>query len=97
MSKFVDVEIAKTILPIPKECRSYQTDNIDDAYEQGWFDALNTLEKLSVHDGIVDVERLIEVFEDEGDDIPPEWDGGEWGYSLSLIKEIINKVTEDSK
>lgn len=45
----------------------------------------------------VDVERLIEAFEDEGADIPPEWGGGEWEYSLSLIKEVINKVTEDSK
>ena len=42
----------------------------------------------------VDIEKLIEAIEDEGADIPPEWDGGEWGYSLKLLKKIIGGIDD---
>ena len=35
------------MLPVmPKEHREYQTHNLDDAYEQGWFDLQKCIEKL---------------------------------------------------
>lgn len=39
------------LLPeLPKEYRHYQTDNLDDAYEQGWYDALCCLEHIPAAD-----------------------------------------------
>lgn len=39
------------LLPeLPKEYRHYQTDNLDDAYEQGWYDALCCLEHIPASD-----------------------------------------------
>lgn len=39
------------LLPeLPKEYRNYQTDNLDDAYEQGWYDALFCLEHIPAAD-----------------------------------------------
>lgn len=34
----------------PKSNRHYQTDNLDDAYEQGWDDALCCLERIPAAD-----------------------------------------------
>ena len=46
MAEYVDKEIAMMVQEPPKSQRYYQTDNLDDAYEQGWNDALNTIGKL---------------------------------------------------
>ncbi len=35
---------------VPKKYRLYQTDNLDDAYEQGWTDALDNLENAPAAD-----------------------------------------------
>ena len=39
------------LLPeLTKEYRNYQTDNLDDAYEQGWYDAICCLEHIPAAD-----------------------------------------------
>ena len=39
-------QAATTISILPKEHRKYQTMNIDDAYDLGWLDCQNCIEKL---------------------------------------------------
>ena len=46
MAEYVDVNKAMMVHEPPKSQRCYQTDNIDDAYGQGWDDALNAIGKL---------------------------------------------------
>lgn len=46
MAEYIDVEKAMMVHEPPKSQRYYQTDNLDDAYRQGWDDALNTIGKL---------------------------------------------------
>ena len=46
MAEYVDIEKAMMVHEPPKSQRCYQTDNLDDAYGQGWDDALNTIGKL---------------------------------------------------
>ena len=46
MAEYIDIEKAMMVHEPPKSQRYYQTDNLDDAYGQGWDDALNTIEKL---------------------------------------------------
>ncbi len=43
MPEYIDRAAAMTTPVLPKEYRKYQTDNLDDAYEQGWMDALDNL------------------------------------------------------
>ena len=43
MFENIDRAAAMTTPVLPKEYRQYQTDNLDDAYEQGWMDALDNL------------------------------------------------------
>ena len=46
MAKYIELETALSIRKPPKSNRQYQTDNLDDAYEQGWDDALCCLEHI---------------------------------------------------
>ena len=46
MAEYVDIEKAMMVHEPPKSQRCYQTDNLDDAYGQGWDDALNAIGKL---------------------------------------------------
>ncbi len=46
MAEYIDKEIAMMVHEPPKSQRYYQTDNLDDAYGQGWDDALNAIGKL---------------------------------------------------
>ena len=46
MAEYVDKEKAMMVHEPPKNQRYYQTDNLDDAYGQGWDDALNAIGKL---------------------------------------------------
>ena len=46
MTEYIDKEIAMMVHEPPKSQRCYQTDNLDDAYGQGWDDALNAIGKL---------------------------------------------------
>ena len=39
-------QAAITLPVMPKEYREYQTNNLDDAYEQGWFDLQECIEEL---------------------------------------------------
>ena len=64
MAEYLEREVAMTTPVLPKEYRKYQTDNLDDAYEQGWFDALDNLKNapavsipqwISVKDRLPDV------------------------------------------
>lgn len=66
MAEYLEREVAMTTPVLPKEYRKYQTDNLDDAYEQGWFDALDNLKNapavsipqwISVKDRLPDVNR----------------------------------------
>lgn len=46
MSEYIEKQAAATIPVLPKEHRKYQTANLDDAYENGWYDALKCVEKI---------------------------------------------------
>lgn len=46
MSDLISRKAAITLPVMPKEHREYQTQNLDDAYEQGWFDLQTCIEKL---------------------------------------------------
>ena len=46
MSDLIDRQAAITLPVMPKEHREYQTHNLDDAYEQGWFDLQECIENL---------------------------------------------------
>ena len=47
MSDLISKKEATTIPVMPVEHREYQTMNLDDAYEQGWYDLQKCIEKLS--------------------------------------------------
>ena len=46
MSDLISRQDAITLPVMPKEHREYQTYNLDDAYEQGWFDCQKSIEEL---------------------------------------------------
>ena len=46
MNDLISRKAAITLPVMPKEHREYQTQNLDDAYEQGWFDLQTCIEKL---------------------------------------------------
>ena len=50
MSEYIEREAAVTVPVLPKEHREYQTFNLDDAYEQGWYDALDNLVNIPAAD-----------------------------------------------
>ena len=50
MAEYIEREPAMLLPELPKEYRHYQTDNLDDAYEQGWNDALCCLEHIPAAD-----------------------------------------------
>ena len=50
MAEYIEREAAMTVPVLPKEYREYQTFNLDDAYEQGWDDALKNLENIPAAD-----------------------------------------------
>ena len=47
MAEYIDKTVALSIHEPPKSNRYYQTNNLDDAYEQGWDEALSYIEKNS--------------------------------------------------
>lgn len=50
MIEYIEREAASLTPVLPKEHRKYQTDNLDDAYEQGWEDALDNLKNAPAAD-----------------------------------------------
>lgn len=50
MAEYIERETAMLLPELSKEYRHYQTDNLDDAYEQGWYDALCCLEHIHAAD-----------------------------------------------
>ena len=50
MAEYIEREAAITVPVLPKEHREYQTFNLDDAYEQGWYDALDNLVNIPAAD-----------------------------------------------
>ena len=50
MAEYIERESAMLLPELPKEYRHYQTDNLDDAYEQGWYDALCCLGHIPAAD-----------------------------------------------
>lgn len=50
MDEYIEREAAMMLPELPKEYRHYQTDNLDDAYEQGWIDALCCLALIPASD-----------------------------------------------
>ena len=50
MAEYIERESAMLLPELPKEYRHYQTDNLDDAYEQGWDDALCCIEHIPAAD-----------------------------------------------
>ena len=43
MAEYIERDAAMLTPILPKEYRQYQTENLDDAYEQGWLDAIDNL------------------------------------------------------
>lgn len=52
MAEYIEREVALSMREPPKSNRYYQTDNLDDAYGQGWDDALCCIERLPAADVI---------------------------------------------
>lgn len=50
MAEYIEREAAMLTPVLPKEHRHYQTSNLDDAYEQGWKDALDNLKNAPAAD-----------------------------------------------
>lgn len=50
MAEYIERETALSMREPPKSNRQYQTDNLDDAYGQGWDDALCCLEHIPAAD-----------------------------------------------
>lgn len=50
MAEYINRAVALSMREPPKSDRRYQTDNLDDAYGQGWDAALCCLEKLPIAD-----------------------------------------------
>ena len=50
MAEYIDKAVALSICEPPKSNRYYQTDNLDDAYGQGWDEALSYIEKIPTAD-----------------------------------------------
>ena len=46
MSDLINKQAAVSIPALPKEYREYQTMNLDDAYELGWYDLQKCIEKM---------------------------------------------------
>ena len=66
MAEYIERKAAMTTPVLPKEYRKYQTDSLDDAYEQGWMDALDNLKNapaVSVPQWISVKDRLPEADE----------------------------------
>lgn len=68
MTEYIERKAAMTTPVLPKEYRQYQTDNLDDAYEQGWMDALDNLKNapavsvpqwISIKDGMPENEKQV--------------------------------------
>ena len=50
MAEYIDKAVALSIHESTKSNRHYQTDNLDDAYGQGWDDALCSIEHIPAAD-----------------------------------------------
>lgn len=50
MVEYIDKAVALSMREPPKSNRYYQTGNLDDAYEQGWDEALSYIEKIPAAD-----------------------------------------------
>ena len=50
MAEYIDKAVALSIHEPTKSNRHYQTDNLDDAYGQGWDDALCSIEHIPAAD-----------------------------------------------
>lgn len=50
MAEYIEKEAAMLTPVLPKEHRRYQTSNLDDAYAQGWADALDNLKNAPADD-----------------------------------------------
>lgn len=50
MAEYIDKAVVLSIHEPPKSNRRYQTDNLDDAYGQGWDDALYCIEQIPAAD-----------------------------------------------
>ena len=81
MAEYIERKAAMLMPELPKEHRHYQTDNLDDAYGQGWDDALCCLERIPAVD-VVPVVRCkdCKYWQDNNDGYPHEecrWGHGE--------------------
>lgn len=50
MAEYIDKTVVLSMREPPKSDRYYQTDNLDDAYGQGWDEALSCIEKIPAAD-----------------------------------------------
>lgn len=91
MAEYIEREAAMTTPVLPKENRQYQTDNLDDAYEQGWMDALDNLKNapsvsapqwISVKDRLPDDNDRVIAFRPYEAEVSAYRYCVKWGWSL---------------
>lgn len=89
MTKYIEKESAVNYPVMPKEYRKYPTMNLDDAYEQGWFDLEDLLEKLPAADvaprWIPVTERLPEEDYETGNGVQ---------FSADVLATIVNHAND---
>lgn len=81
MAEYIDKAVVLSIHEPPKSNRRYQTNNLDDAYGQGWDDALYCIEQIPAANVVPAVQgwwerRFCHPMRD-----------GEWQYICSICKD----------
>lgn len=67
MAEYIERKAAMTVPVLPKEYRTYQTSNLDDAYEAGWNDALENLRNIPAAENVLPVVRCRDGFCSSGE------------------------------
>lgn len=78
MAEYIDKAVALSIREPLKSNRHYQTDNLDDAYGQGWDDALYRIEQIPA----ADVALVV-----HGQWIRPHWKNNNYCCDCSVCGE----------
>lgn len=94
MAEYIERDVALSMHEPPKSNRHYQTDNLDDAYGQGWDDALYCLEQLPAADVAPVVHGRWEWF-DEETGTPFTGYEREWGWRCSYCGEELPDDYDD--
>lgn len=94
MAEYIEREAAMLTPVLPKEHRQYQTGNLDDAYEQGWEDALDNLKNAPAANVVPVVHGRWEWF-DEDTGTPITGYEREWGWRCSCCGYELSDDYDD--